>query len=462
MSFLGLDIAISALRANQYALNVTGHNIANAGTEGYHRQEAVFMPGTTTSGGTATSAGIAQLGTGVTIQAIRRMQTAQMDGQVRSMNQFLGWYSTQSESLRQVESVFGEPGGTGLSTVLDKFWNSWEELASNPDDPSARISVVESGVSLSDRFRALRDGLYQVQVQADRAVQDAGSRINTLCHDIAAINQELIRASTGQVAPNDLLDRRDILLDELSSLARIQVYGDGGGDCIVSVGGKVLVQGTSVTELTAASGPDGWSQLTWTSDGTRFEAEGGEVEGLTRVRSSMVSGYMQSLDAIATAVTERVNALYSTGVGSDGSPAGLFFSSGAGAASMQVNPALVIAPSTLATSTTGRPSDNQLARDIAGVKDEFLIDGQTIGDAYGSLVVRMGSHAREAETESEVHQVSQHYLITQRESMAGVSLDEEMINMVKFQQAYNAAARVVSVIDEMIETLVNRTGVAGR
>ena len=279
MSFLGLDIAISALRANQYALNVTGHNIANAGTEGYHRQEAVFLPGTTTSGGTSTGQGIPQLGTGVTIHEVRRLQSGQMDGQIRQMSQFLGSYSAQSDSLQQVESVFGEPGGTGLSTVLDKFWNAWEELASNPEDRSARIGVVEAGVALSDRFRTLHDSLHEVQVQADQTIQSDVSRINTLAHEIADIDRELVRTSTGVVAPNDLLDRRGILLDELSNLARIQTFGDGGGDFIVSIGGKVLVQGDHVTEIAVSTGPDGWSQLTWTGDGSDFEPEGGEIAG---------------------------------------------------------------------------------------------------------------------------------------------------------------------------------------
>jgi flagellar hook-associated protein 1 FlgK len=125
---------------------------------------------------------------------------------------------------------------------------------------------------------------------------------------------------------------------------------------------------------------------------------------------------------------------------------------------MSVDPALAAMPSTLATSTTGNPGDNQLAMAIAGIRDEVLIDGQPIGTAYNNLVVRMGSHSREATTQNEVNAVSLQYLETQRESMAGVSIDEEMINMVKFQQAYNAAARIVSVLDEMIDTVVNRMG----
>lgn len=462
MSFLGLDIAIGALRANQYALNVTGHNIANAGTPGYHRQEAVFLPGTTTSGGAATASGVPKLGTGVTIQTIRRVQTAQMDGQVRNMNQYLGSYSAQSRSLKQVESVLGEPGGAGLSTILDKFWNAWEELASNPGDPSARIGVVEAGVALSDRFRTLHDGLHQVQVEADKAIQDDCSRINTLAQQIVAINQELIRASSGQVAPNDLLDRRDILLDELSKLARIQTFGDGGADFIVSIGGKVLVQGMHVTELRATVGPDGWSQLVWTGDGSTFDPEGGEVAGLTHVRSTLAKGYMESLDSIASAIVNRVNELHLTGIDSNGDPAGFFFVPGSTAASIQVDAGLVATPSMLAASASGRPGDNQLAVDMAGIRDEILVDNQRIGDAYSSLVVRIGAHSRESSTQHEVHEVSQQYLLTQRESMAGVSLDEEMINMVKFQQAYNAAARIVTVMDEMIDTVVNRMGVAGR
>ncbi len=459
MSFLGLDIAISALRANQYALNVTGHNIANASTQGYHRQEAVFLPGTMTSGGATTGQGVPQLGTGVVIETVRRLQSGHMDSQIRHMSQFLGSWSARGESLKQVESMFGEPGGSGLSNVLNRFWNAWEELASNPEDPSARIGVVESGVTLADRFRTLYDGLYEVQVQADQAIENDVMRINTLAHQIATINQELIRAASGQISPNDLLDRRDILLDEMSKLARIQTFGEGGGDFIVSIGGKALVQGSHVTEIAITKGPDGWSQLTHSGDGSVFEPEGGKIMGLIQTRSVTVKSYMDSLNAIASTLVDRVNALHSTGVDSSGNPLGEFFVAGTDASSIRVDPALIALPSKLATSATGRAGDNQLALDIAGIKNEVLIDGTTIGAAYHNLVVHMGANSQEAITQYEVHQVSLDYLKTQRESMAGVSLDEEMINMVKFQQAYNAAARIVSVLDEMIDTVVNRMGV---
>ena len=458
MSFLGLDIAISALRANQYALNVTGHNIANAGTKGYHRQEAIFLPGATTSGGTSTGQGIPQLGTGVEIHEIRRLQSSHIDGQIRAMNQFLGSCSTQNDSLKQVESVFAEPGGAGLSTALDKYWNTWDELASNPESLSARIGVVEAGIALSDRFRTLNANLHEVQVQADKEIQNDASRINDLANQIASINRELVRSANGVVAPNDLLDRRDILIDELSNMARIQTFGDGGADFILSISGKVLVQGEHVTELAVSRGADGWTELTWTGDGSTFDPEGGEIAGLMNVRSVTVSGYIDSLNTIASTLVDRVNQMHLTGLDLNGNPTGPFFVPGTDASNMGVDAALIAAPSALATSTTGRPGDNQLAMAIAGIRDEVLIDGQLIGTAYNNLVVRMGSHSREATTQNEVNAVSLQYLETQRESMAGVSIDEEMINMVKFQQAYNAAARIVSVLDEMIDTVVNRMG----
>lgn len=458
MSFLGLDIAISALRANQYALNVTGNNIANASTQGYHRQEAIFLPGATTSGGTSTGQGIPQLGTGVTIHEVRRLQSSHIDGQIREMNQFLGSYSAQSDSLRQVESVFGEPGGSGLSTVLDQFWNAWDELASNPDNLSARIGTVEAGTALADRFRTLHASLREVQVQADQEIRNDATRINDLAHQIADINHELVRSENGVVGPNELLDRRDSLVDELSGMARIQTFGDGGGDYIVSISGKVLVQGEHVTELAASTGADGWTELSWTGDGSTFDPEGGDIEGLASVRSDLVTGYMEDLNSIAGAIVDRVNELHLTGIDMNGNPAVPFFDVGTDASNIRVNAALVATPSILATSTTGNPGDNQLATAITGVRDEILIDGQSINAAYNNLVVRMGANSREATTQNDVQQLSLQYLETQRESMAGVSIDEEMINMVKFQQAYNAAARVVSVIDEMIDTVVNRMG----
>lgn len=275
MSFFGLDIAVSALRAQQQALSVTGHNIANAGTDGYHRQEAVFVPSTTIR--TSFVVGSPQLGTGVLVQTVRRVQNTYIENQVRVQNQELGMWDFRNESLQQVEAVLGEPSDLGLSSTLDKFWNSWEELSATPDSQTARISVVQAGISLSDRIRSLYNSFQDLQARADRALVDNASEINRLAHEIADINKEITAGSDSFSQPNDLLDKRDQLIDQLSRLVPIQVNGSGGLNFMISVNGKNLIQGSHVVEVKTGSAPSGWTSLVWSDDGTAFQANGGEV-----------------------------------------------------------------------------------------------------------------------------------------------------------------------------------------
>jgi flagellar hook-associated protein 1 FlgK len=462
-SFFGLNIAVSALRAQQYAIDVTAHNIANAATPGFHRQEAVFVPGDPLTGSFAmTGLGIPQLGTGVLVQTVRRMQSDYADQQVWMSNQWLGTWSFKNDSLRQVESVISEPGDLGLSTLMDQFWGSWEELSASPESLPARISVVESGVALADRTRTLYRDLRELQTSTDQGIVDNAAQINQLAHEIANINEQVRRSNADGYQPNDLMDRRGLLLDQLSQIARVQVNGASGSELIVSISGKALIQGDHVTEVSVTQGANGWSQLVWADDGSAVQVAGGELAGQLEIRDNVVEGYIQSLNTIAQTIVTRVNALHSTGVTTGGAPAGNFFVPGTDASNIAVESSLVAAPDGVATSTTGNPGDNSLALAIASVKDEVLIDGETIGGAYSGLVALIGSNARQAASRTDAHTLSGQQLATQRESIGGVSLDEEMANMVKFQQAYNAAARVFTVIDEMIGTVITGMGVGGR
>jgi len=181
------------------------------------------------------------------------------------------------------------------------------------------------------------------------------------------------------------------------------------------------------------------------------------------IRDEVVDSYLESLDTITEAVVTRVNAIHSTGITMSGAPAGDFFVPGTTAADIAVNPALAGSPSKVAAGAAGKgPGDNSVANSIAGIRYEALIGTETIGSAYSALVAQIGSHAEEARMRTEMYTISLNQRRTQRESIAGVSIDEEMVNMVKFQQAYNAAARIFTVIDEMTDLIINRMGVAGR
>jgi flagellar hook-associated protein 1 FlgK len=441
-------------------MDVTANNIANAGTRGYHRQEAIFLPGMSISSGISTGGGIPQLGTGVQVESVRRAQTTYIDQQIRMGNQWLGQWSYKNNALKQIESFLTEPGNQGLSASLDRFWNSWSNLATSPESPTARADVVAKGVELSQKFTNLYSNMRSIQTTADQNIADNVAQINSLAHDIAHLNAEIRRSMGVGGQPNELMDRRDLLLDQLSQITRIEASGANAGDLIVSVSGKALVQGDIVTELAVDEGPTGWSIPVWSDDGSAVQVNGGELAAQVATRDVMVQGYIDSLNQVAQTVVERVNAIHSTGINQAGNPAGDFFVPGTDASNLAVNPLLMAAPINVATSTTGVSGGHDVADAIAKLMTEPVINGQSINSVYASLVAHIGSDSREADVRVETHIASLDQLETQRQSTAGVSMDEEMANMVKFQQSYNAAARIFTIIDEMMDTVVNRLGVS--
>ncbi len=455
-SFFGLNIAIGALRANQYAMDVTVHNIANAETEGYHRQNPVFRAGTAIIGmASVAGSGIPQLGTGVDIGMVQRAQTDHIDGQVRLTNQWLGLWGYKNESLKQVETMLSEPSALGLSDSLNKFWNSWDDLSTSTESLPARVNVVQNGVTLAQKITTLYRDLRNMQAVADQAAVDNADQINRLAYDIAKLNKEIQRSSKETGTPNDLIDQRDLLVDQLSKIIQIDTAGGTGGQMIISIGGTALVQGDLVSEVTIAEASNGWSELRWGNDNTAVKITGGELAGQIQMRDDVLSNYIDSLNTIAKTIVDRVNALHTTGITSDGQPADNFFTPGTDASNMSVNSSLISNASGVAASTTGNSGANELALAISGVRSEKLIGNQTIDGAYSDLVGRIGAQSREADSRYQTHGMSLQQLQTQKDSIAGVSVDEEMANMVQFQQSYNAAARIFNVIDEMITTVIS-------
>lgn len=456
----GLDIALGAIRANQLAMNVAAHNIANANTKGYRRQEVHFAANDPVRAPIAIpGAGIPQLGTGVGISAIRRSQTSFLDRQINNANQYLGTWDSRYDALQQIEGYLAEPGDSGLRNTLDKFWNSWTELATSPESLTARTAVYENGVALADRIRSLDGNMYELQQETDRTIISRVDDINRLAQEIASLNSQIGIPTSEATLPNDLMDKRDLLAEELAQIVKVEISGTGGGDQIISLGGASLVQGSAVSLLTTTTGASGFAEIRWADTGSSASITGGEMKGLFEVRDDLVSAYRSNLDTIAQTIIDQVNAIHTTGLKMDGTAAGNFFS-GTNASNIDIDPALV--PAGIAAGTTAAPKDNSVADAIAGLRTTALIGTQTIGEAYESLVAEIGSNSKEASTRVEAYNLSVSQLTSQRDSVAGVSLDEEMINMTKFEQAYNAAARIFTVIDEMMDMVINRMGIAGR
>ncbi len=402
-----------------------------------------------------------RLGSGVQVLGIRRMQDNFVDTQLRSSSQSLGYWQAGRQALDQVVGIIGEPSDFGFGSDLDKFWNSWQDLSLNAENTAARNSVIESGTSVARTLNRLSSQIEAVRDFQDLSIRDKVTSINGLASQLANINDEIQRTLGAGDAPNDLMDQRDAVLVELSKMVDVQVYGTGGTSDVITIGGHALVQGNRASALTTGLDPDGHATVEWASDGSKADIRGGELGGQMMVQNKLIPEYLKALDGVAQALMTRVNELHATGTGLDGSTGQAFFE-GTGARDIRLSDAISGNPQSIAASVSGAPGDASIALAIAKVKTEQLIGGGTIGEGYRGFVSRTASDAlsadRNAQAQSQLHQ----QMTLQQQSISGVSLDEEMADMIRYQQAYNASARVLTAMDEMLGILVDRLGVVGR
>jgi flagellar hook-associated protein 1 FlgK len=453
-SFYGLQTSLRGLLAQQRLLDTAGHNIANASTKGYSRQEATLVASPALeipAGGIAGGSG-AHLGSGVDVQQYRRIRDVFVDLQFRGQNTNLGEWAARASSLDRAELALAEPGENGINEQLSKFWDAWANLGNaNADPAAAQQALVEQANGLADAFATVRDQIALVQSQsyaeyADLARPagpgDPGGEVAQIARDIAELNDTIKRFVPSGDVPNDLLDRRDQLLDDLSEFGQISVEDQADGTINVSFVDKVSAGTTyAVVTGTASSwaGPpagDAW-------------APGGRLGGLleTAKPGCTLDGYLATLDTVASSLASAVNTAYGA----------TFFATGPGAAAatLRVDPALQADPR-LVVAGSGGSGSRDIAQAVSRLRDSASVDG-----AYRAFVAQVGTHVREAVRQEGNAQVLTDAVENRRQSVSGVSMDEEMSNLVRFQRSYQASARAMSTMDEMLDVLINRTGRVG-
>lgn len=462
-TFYGIGVATSALRAQQQALDILGHNVANAGTPGYKRQRAVLAQGSPLTGAFASGmTGLSSVGTGVRVEQIQRVQDSFVETRVRLAAGQSALWDARSQTLRQVEALFNEPGEAGLEHELDRFWSAWEQLSTQPDSVPTRLALVERAQRLTQSIREIYAQLGRIRSDLDDAVAQKAERVNAIIADIADLNAKITWARSNNLTPNDLLDRRDLLVEELGALTGAEASGRGGQEFMVTLAGKVLVQGVNAFPLGVRLAADGSQEIFCSADGEPRTVPGGEIAGLQSVRDESVPRFRALLDEVATTLAGQVNAIHRTGVTADGAPAGDFFTAGTTAANLEVSAAILASPAAIATSATGAAGDNSIALAIAELRSEAVAGGQTINQLYRIIVSEVGTQTALAAHTAETQRLSLDQFRAQQQAISGVSLDEEMADMIRFQQAYNAAARVLTSFDQMLSTLIERTGLVGR
>jgi flagellar hook-associated protein 1 len=465
--YLGLDVALRALQASQQALETTSHNIANANTPGYSRQEALLSataPYTVPTLGSNLYAG--QIGTGVTVTAVRRYRDAFLDLQVRQETQNLSMSTTKRDILQQIELILPEPSDSGLSSLLDRFWDSWDDLSNQPQSSATRTAVRQEADNLCAALNHASQQLTMLQSDQDTQIQLKVQEINSIAQQIAALNQDIQKVQITGNNPNDLQDQRDLLLDRLSQLTNATYREGEDGIMSVFIGGTALVYNFEAKALTAEPG----AHIRWADSAASApdaDISGGELGGIFAGRQAVVTT-MSRLDQLATGLSDAVNFVHQQGFGLNdtdpANPPNRAFFTGAGAGDIALSAdILASADNIAAASAPGVPGDGSKAAAITALRSQTLagLDNATVGGFYASLITQVGSDTQAADDAVTNQDALVQHLENQRGSLSGVSLDEEATNLIKYQRAYQAAARVMTTVDEMLDRLINGTGRVG-
>lgn len=433
-AFFGLQTSLRGLLAQQQAIDVTGHNIANANTPGYSRQEAVLeptpaylIPANSVNNGTG-----AQLGSGVDVSSIQRVRDQFLDLQYRAQQMSLGDATARTSSLDQAQGAFDEPSDDGIQSQLSRFWDAWSAVANAPEDAGARAALVTGAQTLTSTFRAVSDQLatvaQQAQDQYDSITGPSGDVAN-MASQLAGLNRAIGDAVFRGQQPNDLMDQRDQLIDRLSQLGQVSVTDTGDSRLRIDFGGVTLVDPSTPTGYN-------WPQT--------LTAPGGQLGALLDLASPTGPAltYQRQLDAVASDLVSSVNALHTS------TP--FFDPAGTTAATIDV-----VATSATVQTGSGASGANDVAQAITALR------GGSTDQMYQALVARVGVETQAAESAQNTAQSLSDAVDQRRQSVAGVSLDEEMMNLMQFQRGYQASARTMTTMDQMLDTLINRTGSVG-
>lgn len=464
---IGLDTAVKALRAHQLAVDVAAHNVANAHTPGFSRQRVLLRPiGLDGSDHFTRDAFLGRPGFGVDASDVRRVRDVFLDYQIRLSLSSRGRYTALADALRTAELTFNDPSDEGLSSVLAAFWASWHDVVNTPENTAARTALVHAGETLAGRIRRAFDDLSALREDLDQQVALMAEEINAKAREVAQLNLQIKQVELNGDSANDLRDRRDLLLDELAELANISYAEQGDSTVVVYLGNHELVVGTEHRAVTpvADTGNPGMVKLVFAIDGEELAPTSGKLRGLLDARDVELTELQSKLDSLAQALITEVNALHTAGFGLDGTTGEPFFT-GSGAADIAVNSVLLADPRKVAASAAaGAPGDASVALQIANLAQTPLaaLGDKTVDEFYASLVTVLGADVRGAQGLADSSERLVSHIEAMRQSVQGVNLDEEMTNLVASQRAYEAAARVITAIDEMLEVLINRTGITGR
>lgn len=477
--FYGFNSAVKGLLASQRALYTTNHNISNANTKGYSRQVVEQR---------ATSPyklpGIGFLGTGTEIYNITRIRDAFVDFKYWNETAPLGEWEVKKDILTEIEKLMGEPSNSSFRQYLDDFFSSLEEMSKNPSDMSYRKPVVENAVALTKHINETAERLMDMLKETEYNIEMKIKQINSLTEQIASLNRQIYSQELDGKPANDLRDRRELLVDELSKIVNVRVNETPDGKYTVSVDGISIVDHIYFNKVLVNKDENDNLIITW-ENGGEFRLKSGELKGLLDVYSGNgdnntyrgIPFYIKKLNEFALGFAKKFNAVHKDGYGLNETRVGEgrnFFTIGdvnQAAATITINEEILNDVTLIAASKIngGPAEDNSNLLKLIGLRDDKkFFEGDdnvsqgTPDDFIKSMLSSMAVDSIQAKRLYNTQELIRHNLETKRSSISGVNLDEEMADMVKFQHVYVAASMMISTFDNIIDVTVNRLGNVGR
>ncbi len=444
-----MSIAVSALEAQQAGLQTTTNNLANLSTAGYSRERPVLE-----EAAPEIQNGIAY-GMGVQLTGIQSLRDPLLDLQIGNEIQQKSQAQSYVNTMNQVQTLFPDDT-SGIGQQITAFFNSLNSLSTNPPDSSLRQSVLSSAGSMASAFNNVADQLTSTRSNIDQNVQQDTGEINQLTQQIASVNSTLSTTAGSVQDYGSLLDERNSLVQQLSGLIDVSVVNDGASLTLTTRQGTALVVGGQSFALSTSLDPTTATQHIF-SQGKDITAtiSGGQLGGLLQARDQAIPTLQTQLDTLASGLTQNLNAANHMGFDLQGDPGGDLFGGGSGlgaAASIKV---AITDPGLLAASSDGTAGSNGNIANLSAVANQNICNGMTPTETYANLVFQVGNTVSQSTAELDASTTVLQQLQQQDSTTSGVSLDEEASNLLLYQRAYEAAARAISTVDQMLQTAIN-------
>jgi flagellar hook-associated protein 1 FlgK len=442
------DISRRSLATYQKAIDISSHNIANASNPNYTRQRARIS--------TEVPEKTAQFiwGTGVKLDNIDRIKDRLVEAQLINNAQSYSNHNKESVLLGQVEQLLSEPSNIGISNLLTSFMNSWNELSVTPNSVSLRNNVIFNAQNLADKVKNVNNDLNTIKYDVFAEFQEKTDRVNNLLSEINEYNRQIFSFKSSNSAPNDLLDERDALINELSEMVNIKVSYDHNNMASVSIGGVFAVDGSFANTFEAQI-VNGKLTLVSANNPNPIELTGGELYALSDIYSNKISDYQSSIDSIFNKLVEKVNTLHESGYSlNESTQTGIKFFTAYSGGELVVNESIINDPSLISVSADGTSGNGEIAKQIAEISNEKVLNGQTLIENYASLVSKIGNDKLTNEKLAEANKMVVDNLEMQKASISSVSIDEEMTEIIKFQRSFDASAKLIQIANEMLDQIM--------